>query len=117
MPKKQTIPEKYQVWIDARRKYHLSHAQIQMARELGLNPKKFGQLDNHQQESWKEPLPSFIETIYFKHFGKVHPDNIKSIEQILKDQQDKKQAKRIKKILTEKESELRLTENQSNGNE
>jgi hypothetical protein len=111
MPKNQTIPEKYQVWIDARKRYHLSHAQIQKARELGMNPKKFGQLANHKQESWKAPLPNFIETIYFKRFGKVHPDNIKSIEQIFKDHQEKKQAKRIKDVLIEKESTLRLTEN------
>jgi hypothetical protein len=113
MPKKQTIPEKYQVWIDARQKYHLSHAQIQMARELGLNPKKFGKLDNHQQEPWKAPLPNFIEIIYFKRFGKVQPDNIKSIEQLFKDQQVKKQAKREKKVLNEKKNALQLTENQS----
>ena len=40
MAKKNKIPEKFKVWIDARKKYHLSHAQIQMARELGMNPKK-----------------------------------------------------------------------------
>ena len=31
-----------------------------MARELGLNPKKFGGLANHRQEPWKLPLPEFI---------------------------------------------------------
>jgi len=30
-----------------------------MARELGMNPKKFGGLANHDQESWKSPLPQF----------------------------------------------------------
>ena len=64
------IPEKLQVWIDARKKYHLSHAHIQMARELGLNPRKFGKIANHRQEPWKEPLPVFIEDIYFKRFKK-----------------------------------------------
>ena len=55
------IPERLQVWIDARTRHHLSHAQVQMARELGMNPKKFGRLDNHPQEPWKVPLPQFIE--------------------------------------------------------
>jgi hypothetical protein len=41
MGKKKRIPEKYQIWIDARRRYHLSDAHIQMARELGMNPKEF----------------------------------------------------------------------------
>lgn len=41
-----------------------------MARELGLNPKKLGQLDNHGQEPWKAPLAEFIERLYLKRFGK-----------------------------------------------
>jgi hypothetical protein len=40
-----------QPWIDARRKFRLSHAHVQMARELGLNPKKLGKLNNHPQET------------------------------------------------------------------
>ena len=57
-------------WIDAKRKFNLSDKHIQMARELGLNPRKFGSLDNHKQEPWKAPLKDFIERIYFKHFKK-----------------------------------------------
>jgi hypothetical protein len=41
---KSKIPEKHQRWIDALKRYHLSHAHVQMARELGLNPKNFGSL-------------------------------------------------------------------------
>jgi len=40
-----------------------------MARELGLNPKKLGSLDNHHQEPWKLPLGQFIEELYAKRFG------------------------------------------------
>ena len=43
----------------------LSDRQVQMARELGLNPDKLGKIDNHRQEVWKTPLPQFIEDIYF----------------------------------------------------
>jgi hypothetical protein len=46
---KSKIPEKYQRWIDARKRCHLSHAHMQMARELGLDPKKFGSLANTRQ--------------------------------------------------------------------
>ena len=42
-----------------------------MARELGMNPKKFGKIANHKQEPWKAPLPVFIEDLYFKRFGKL----------------------------------------------
>jgi hypothetical protein len=65
MPKKTRIPEKHQAWINARKRYHLSHAHIQMARELGMNPKRFGKIANHKQEPWKAPLPVFIKNIYF----------------------------------------------------
>jgi hypothetical protein len=60
---KKNLSPKYQVWIDARKRFRLSHAQVQMARELGLNPKKFGSLANHKQEPWKLPLPQYIEKL------------------------------------------------------
>ena len=104
MAKKKKIPEKYQRWIDTRKRYHLSHAHIQMARELGMNPRKFGSLANTKQESWKLPLPDFIEELYFKHFKKNQPDNVRSIEQMVKDYNKKKEERRVRK-LNEKESQ------------
>ncbi len=67
---------KIQEWITAKKKYNLSDAQVQMARELGMNPKKFGSIANHKQEKWKAPLPEFIEELYFKRFRKEKPDVI-----------------------------------------
>lgn len=90
MAKAGFIPQKLRPWIEAREKYHLSHAQVQMARELGLNPKKFGGLANHKQEPWKLPLPQFIEELYFKHFKKEQPEKVRSIEQMVKDKSEKK---------------------------
>ena len=103
MAKKKKIPEKYQRWIDARKRYHLSHAHIQMARELGMNPKKFGSLANTKQEPWKLPLPNFIEELYFKHFKKNHTDNVRSIEQMVSDYNKKKEERRDRRL---KEKEL-----------
>ena len=74
------IPNKFQVWIDAKKKYHLTDAQIQMVHELGLNPKKFGGLANTRQEQWKLPLLEFIEELYFKRFGKRQPDVVKKLD-------------------------------------
>ena len=59
-----------QKWIEAKKKYRLSNEIIQMAKELGLNPKKFGGMANHKQEPWKEPLPDFIRSLYEKRFRK-----------------------------------------------
>jgi len=95
--KKKKIPDKLQIWIDARKKYQLSHAQVQMARELGLNPRKFGGIANYKQEPWKEPLPQFIEHLYFKRFGKTAPDRVIPLEEHLAGDQRKKQEKRARK--------------------
>ena len=81
MAKKIKTNQQMQEWIDARRRRHLSHSQVQMARELGLNPAKLGKIDNHKQEPWKLPLPQFIEQLYFERFGKTTPDNVVSIEE------------------------------------
>jgi len=94
MAKKTKIPETYQMWIDVRKRYHLSHAHIQMARELGMNPKRFGKIANHKQQPWKAPLPIFIEHLYFKRFKKDRPDHVKSIEQAYKEHQKKKVERR-----------------------
>jgi hypothetical protein len=97
MAKKKKIPEKYQVWINTRKRYRLSHAHVQMARELGMNPKKLGKIANHKQEPWKAPLPVFIEQLYFKRFGKTGPDEVKSIEQVFKAQEKRKAERRARK--------------------
>ena len=81
MSKPKRLPQQYQVWVDARRRHHLSHAQVQMARELGLNPRKLGSIDNHRQEPWKRPLPEFIEELYRKRFGRAQPDDVVPVEE------------------------------------
>ena len=103
MAKKQLSP-KYQIWVDARKRFHLSHAQIQMARELGMNPKKLGQKANHHQEPWKAPLPEFIEQLYLKRFGKTRPDHVRSIEQIVQDKKRKQAERKARKLETARRS-------------
>ena len=71
-----------------------SHAQVQMARELGMNPIELGKLDNHKQESRKMPLREYIEHLYLKRFGKSSPDNIMSVEERLRLAQQKKETRR-----------------------
>ena len=80
MAKKKVDP-KLQPWIDARKKFRLSHAHVQMARELGMNPKTLGKIANHRQERWKAPLPQFIERLYVKRFGKHRPEVVLTIEE------------------------------------
>jgi hypothetical protein len=68
-----------QAWVDARKRHGLSHAEVQMARELEMNPKKLGKLDKHDQEPWKMPLRQFIRHLYVKRFGNEYPDSSKRL--------------------------------------
>lgn len=97
MAKKRKPNQKIQRWIEARKRYHLSHAQVQMARELGMNPMKLGKLDNHEQEQWKMPLRAYIKHLYLKRFGKPSPDSTTSVEERLRLAQEKKAARRASK--------------------
>lgn len=85
-------------WITARKRYGLSHAHVQMARELGMNPNKLVKLDNHDQEPWKVPLPQFIERLYLQRFGRERPESVLSIEDRLRAMVAKKAEKRSRKL-------------------
>jgi hypothetical protein len=63
-------------WAEAQKCFHLSDLHIQMARELGLNPKQCGGLANHRQEPWKLPLPAFIAECYRKRFHRDRPAKV-----------------------------------------
>ncbi|HEC38231.1 MAG TPA: hypothetical protein ENI29_08340 [bacterium] len=56
-------------WTLAKKKYHLTARQIEMAKKLGMNPKKFGRYAQNKSQSWKEPLGCFIEKCYDKRFS------------------------------------------------
>ncbi|SFU25982.1 hypothetical protein SAMN05192563_10455 [Paraburkholderia aspalathi] len=77
-------PSKLQPWLEARQRFRLSHTHIQMARELGMNPRKFGSLANDQQEPWKRPLAEFIAHCYHKRFGRTTPEHVQSLEEVAK---------------------------------
>ena len=84
---KKAILEK---WMVTQKKHRLSDKHVQMGRELGLNPDKLGKIDNHRQETWKAPLPQFIEEIYFKRFKREAPETVKPLKEIIAEQEKKK---------------------------
>jgi len=101
------MPPKLHAWIEARKRHHLSHAQVQMARELGMNPRKLGSIDNHRQEPWKAPLPEFIEHLYFKRFGREQPEVVVSIEERARQLQQRKADRKAAKV--ERRSDTPMT--------
>lgn len=75
---KKTPPE----WLEAQKRSRLSAAHLQMARELGMNPRKLGKLANHKQEPWKMPLPAFIEDLYERRFKRSRPLTVPAIKPV-----------------------------------
>jgi len=104
------LPQKYQEWIDARKRHRLSHAHIQMARELGFLPKSLRKIDDNQNKPWKAPLSDYIEDLYFKRFKRERPETVITIEEMAKRYEDKKavrkalRAEALKQSATEKVS-------------
>lgn len=84
-------------WLVAQKRHRLSDKQIQMARELGMNPDKLGKIDNHRQEAWKTPLPQFIEEIYFKRFKREEPETVKPLKQVMAEMEARKKQQKAKK--------------------
>ena len=78
--------------------FKLSHASVQMARELGLNPKKLGKLADLRGSPWKVPLADFIAECYFKAHKKRTPDLVRSLEQVINDAEAKKARNRERKM-------------------
>lgn len=60
-----------------------------MAKELGMNPKKFGKYAANKFEPWKEPLGQFIEKCYSKRFGDREPPVFKPGKKKEKGKRDK----------------------------
>jgi hypothetical protein len=73
MGKPEPFQPRLRASVDAHKRHRLSHAHVQMARELGLNPAKLG---NHQQEPWRAPLPlavasGFLSNVRFSGDGRL----------------------------------------------
>lgn len=58
-----------EAWANAKRLCRLTRRQVDMARALGMNPRKLPGLRPGPQQRWKRPVGEFIEECYRKHFG------------------------------------------------
>jgi hypothetical protein len=64
-----------EAWRNARKVCRLNARQVEMARALGMNPKKLPGLRPSPQQRWKLPVGEFIEERYWKRFGGNSLDN------------------------------------------
>ena len=58
-----------EAWRNAKEICQLNAQQVEMARALGMNPKKLPRLRPSPQQRWKLPVGEFIEACYRKRFG------------------------------------------------
>ncbi len=66
-------------WAEVKREHALTDAQVQMARELGMKPKRLLQPEN----PWERPLGRNIEALYLRRFRKPQPDSVTPLRQQL----------------------------------
>ena len=69
--------KKEEIWKEAYKRCRLSTRHIQMAKELGLNPRSIIKNIPSPKQGWKLPVRDWIEQMYNKHFknrgrGKKH---------------------------------------------
>lgn len=76
---KPRVPPKLQKWVEAKGRYHLSDVQVQMARDLGMNPKNFPKYAGRKGQPWKLPLGKFIEELYRKVRHRETPKHVYSL--------------------------------------
>lgn len=93
MPKPKTDP-KLEAWIGARKRHGLSHADVQMARELGLTPLKIANLPGAEDDA---VLRARIKEMYEERFGRARPDVVVSLEYRARKHASKKRAEGVAK--------------------
>ncbi len=62
-----------------------------------MNPKKIGKLVPAPGQQWKAPLPEFIAHCYEKSHGRRTPEKILSLEQVIENEEKRKEARRERK--------------------
>jgi len=62
-------------WRNAKKICRLSRRQLEMARALGMNPRKLAGLRPSPRQRWKLPVGAFIEECYRKRFGGAPESN------------------------------------------
>jgi len=95
-----------ELWVKAKRQCALTDAQVQMARELGMNPRHLT-LCSGTPRLTNVPLAKHIEDLYLKRFKKPLPDAVVPLRQLLHDarakERDEARERRHRKRQAEKD--------------
>jgi hypothetical protein len=77
--------DQLQLWVKVKRQCALTDAHVQMARELGMNPKRLIESESRAQVLMQIPLGQRIEDLYLKRFKKPLPAAVEPLRQLLHD--------------------------------
>ncbi|MEA3424576.1 MAG: hypothetical protein U9Q80_12370 [Bacillota bacterium] len=59
------------MWAEAKKRCRLNAATIQMAKEMGLNPKSLIKNIPNKNQQWKAPVHVWIQEMYEDRFGEA----------------------------------------------
>ena len=81
-----------QEWAKAKRLHELSDAQVQLARELRMNPKRLHDRAGGAKGATNVPLSQLIEDLYLKRLKKALPDAVVPLRQLLRETRARERA-------------------------
>jgi len=60
------------LWLEAKKRCKLNDEEIQMAKEMGLNPKGLIKNIPNKNEQWKHPVKIWVRDMYEYRFGRAY---------------------------------------------
>lgn len=73
------------MWAEAKKKCQLNAATVQMAKEMGLNPKSLIKNIPNSKQQWKAPVHVWIQEMYEERFGeKKFKETIMNYKSVVK---------------------------------
>ena len=97
--------DQLQLWVKVKRQCALTDAHVQMARELGMNPKRLIESEGTTQVLAQLPLSQRIESLYLKRFKKPLPDAVEPLRQLLHDARVRERAEAHERRRRKREAE------------
>ena len=89
-------------WHEVKRQHGMTDAQVQMARELGMKPRRLLQVDSPGQE----PLAIRIANLYLKRFRKPLPDTVLPLRQALHETRARERAEARERRRRKRQAEI-----------
>jgi hypothetical protein len=79
-------------WVELRQRYKLSHAEVQMGRELEIVPRSLAKISD---------VAAHLRALYLDRFGRDQPETVLSVEERAKLEQREKAIKKLHPVKPE----------------